>query len=99
MTTKANVTINEREYFIISDGYPYNVIPSLKELVKDAKLFGEKHNFSFQRSIKILSDENTGRCKFFFGEGSGFAEYEYLIGARGGIYWRRSDNKYWRQAY
>ena len=99
MTTKANVTINEKDYFIIGDGYPDIVVSSLKALVKNAERFGKKHNFSFQKAIKILSDENTGQYKLFFGYGYGFAEFEYLIGPRGGVYWRRYNNKCWRQDY
>lgn len=99
MTTKANVIINEKEYFIISDGYPSSVVPSLKELIEEAKDLDKKSNFNFQRAIKILSDENTGQYNLFFGHGNGFAEFEYLIGPEGGVYWRRYNNKHWRQRY
>jgi len=96
MSTKANVMINEKEYFIGIDGYPGLVIPNLKELVKDAKQFAENHNFNFKRALKILSDENTGQYNLFSGHGHGFAEFEYLIGPRGGVYWRKYNAISWR---
>ncbi|MFW6121792.1 MAG: hypothetical protein ACOC80_12985 [Petrotogales bacterium] len=96
MATKANVIINEKEYFIGIDGYPDLVIPSLRELVKDVKHFAKNHNFSFQRALKILSDENTGQYHLFSGRGHGFAEFEYYIGPRGGVYWRKYNNISWR---
>lgn len=96
MSTKANVRINKKEYFIGIDGYPDLVIPSLKDLVKDAKYFAKNHHFSFQRALKILSDENTGQYRLFSGYGHGFAEFEYQIGSRGGVYWRKYSNISWR---
>jgi len=97
MTTKANVQIFEKDFFIRTDGYPDCVIPTLKELVVEAKQFGKKHNFSFERAIRYIAYENTGFYALFTAFGHGFADFEYIVGPKGGIYWRAYNRKCWRQ--
>lgn len=99
LSTKANVTIGENDYHIIIDGYPEIVVPALKSLIDEAYYFGKRHNFHFQKAIKYLADENVGQYKLFFERGHGFAEFEYSIGKRGGVYWRRYNNKCWQQKF
>lgn len=45
-------------------------------------------------TLKSLVDE-----AYHFGRGHGFAEFEYTIGKRGGVYWRRYNNKCWQQKF
>jgi hypothetical protein len=98
MSTVGSLRFGLNEYGIPMQAYPGEIMPWLRELVKEARAFARRHNFTFVEAMEHLLDEATKGMYSALTRHAyhGDSDYFYKITNGGEVYWKYDRKDEWK---